>query len=189
VEVVRGDFFVFNTRYEVLSARIDFFDPRRINPVLNIQLETLVREYTISVGLEGTLDQLDLTLSSDPILSENEILRLLLQGAGRSLQIVQGPILGWIERTTRDLFSLDRVTLDTIPLSIAGRGSQTSPTLTLVKRLFDRLLLTYITTVGGSEKFQIFQGEVEISERVSGSIRTDDRGDVDTEVIWKFRMK
>ena len=60
---------------------------------------------------------------------------------------------------------------------------------TLVKRLFDKLLLTYITTVGGSEKFQIFQGEYEVSEKVSTTIRTDDKGDVDTALIFKFRMK
>ena len=122
------------------------------------------------------------------ILSENEILGLLLRGAGRRLQVVKGPILGWIEKTTRDLFSLDRVTLDTSPLIHQGRGAA-SPTLTLVKRLFDRLLLTYITTVGGSEKFQIFQGEYVVSEKVSATIKTDEKGDVDTGVIFEFKMK
>ena len=180
---------MFNIRYEVLSARFDFFDPRRINPELNILLETLIQEYTITVGIEGNLDQLSFNMSSNPVLSEQEILRLLLRGVGRNLQIVQGPILGWIEKTSRDLFDLDRVTLETAPLAFQGKGTQASPTLTLVKRLFDKLLLTYITTVGGAEKFQIFQGEYEFSDKVSASIRGDEKGDIDTGVIFEFKMK
>ncbi|MCP4398345.1 MAG: hypothetical protein GY801_13740 [bacterium] len=188
VEIVKGSFYLFNVRYEVLNARFDFFDPRRINPELNILLETLIQQYNISVGLEGNLDRLSLNTSSDPFLSENEILALLLQGAQRHLRIVQGPIVEWLEKTSRDLFNLDRVSLETTPLVLQGRTSQ-SPTLTLVKRLFDKLLLTYVTSVGGADKFQIFQGEYELSEKLSAAIRGDEKGDIDTNMMYEFRMK
>ena len=51
-------------------------------PSLNLQAETQVNDYTINLGVKGTVDQLDLSLSSNPSLSRKQIISMLTFGRG-----------------------------------------------------------------------------------------------------------
>lgn len=74
--------------YLVERGVISFINETRIEPSLDILASTQVAGYDISLKLSGTPDDLKAKLSSDPTLSQPDIIALLL--TGRELQNLQG---------------------------------------------------------------------------------------------------
>jgi translocation and assembly module TamB len=66
--------------FDVRMATLDFVDPARFRPVLDLQATTEVQDYDITLHLAGTIEHFDLGLTSDPSLSETDILALLTVG-------------------------------------------------------------------------------------------------------------
>ena len=68
------------TKYHLERGDITFIDPVRIDPVLDVEATTRVRDYDITIGLHGTLERLNTTYRSDPPLSSDDIISLLAFG-------------------------------------------------------------------------------------------------------------
>ena len=79
--------------------------------------------------------------------------------------------------------------VETDPLLSKSDDSESTPTVTVAKRFFDALLLTFKTSVGGTEKTQIFEVEYELSDKMSITARRDEKGELDTSVTFKFKLK
>ena len=75
-----GEFFLANNRYEVAHGTIDFMNPVRTEPVLNLQVRTRIDEYNITLGLNGPVDRLLTTYTSDPALPPVDIINLIARG-------------------------------------------------------------------------------------------------------------
>ncbi|HEY1526919.1 MAG TPA: translocation/assembly module TamB domain-containing protein [Candidatus Angelobacter sp.] len=75
-----GEFFLANNRYEVDHGTIDFLNPVRTEPVLNLQVKTTISEYNITLGLNGPIDRLQTTYTSDPALPPVDIINLIASG-------------------------------------------------------------------------------------------------------------
>ena len=75
-----GEFFLANNRYEVSHGTIDFLNPVRTEPVLNLQVRTKIDEYNITLGLTGPVDRLLTTYTSDPALPPVDIINLIARG-------------------------------------------------------------------------------------------------------------
>ena len=52
--------------FEVTRGIIDFLNPYRIEPTIDLESNTTVREWTIFLNVSGTPDNLSFTLRSDP---------------------------------------------------------------------------------------------------------------------------
>ncbi len=79
--VVEGGQVFFNkTSYTIDSGVLDFIDPSGINPYMDITGWTKKNGYRIHLRITGTLDKINASFSSDPPLSEPEILSLLMTG-------------------------------------------------------------------------------------------------------------
>jgi len=66
--------------FEVTRGIIDFLNPYKIEPTLDIEGITTVREWTIFLNISGTPDNLSFALRSDPPEQNNDILYLLAFG-------------------------------------------------------------------------------------------------------------
>ena len=106
-EIDRGEFFFLGSRYRVNYGTIGFTNPTRIEPFVNVELETDQRvpgqTYRVMVQATGTLDnRLVLTLTSDPPLPEVDILGLLLgdirDPQGADLRAARAPELAQQQR-------------------------------------------------------------------------------------------
>jgi len=77
-----GSVFFNGTRYRLSDRRsIDFANPVRIEPDVDLSAVARVRNYEITVSLKGTPTTLESTLTSnDPQLSESDMVSLLLVG-------------------------------------------------------------------------------------------------------------
>lgn len=119
-EIDRGEAFVLGSRYRVNYGTVGFANPTRIEPFINVELETDQRvggrTYRVMVQATGTLnDGLVLTLTSDPPLPEVDIFSLLLgdirDPQGADLRAARAPELAQQQRLQAGMAQLLTSTL------------------------------------------------------------------------------
>jgi len=71
---------VLKNRFTLSSAVIQFYDPNRIFPMFDINAETNVQDISIRANISGTPDSWQITFSSEPPRSEQDIVALLSLG-------------------------------------------------------------------------------------------------------------
>jgi translocation and assembly module TamB len=83
VEASGGTLIFQGNRYRLTRGNIDFADPVRIDPVVDIEAESQVRDYRVILTVSGRGDKLHLSMRSDPPLPELEIVSLIAGGQTR----------------------------------------------------------------------------------------------------------
>jgi len=92
-DIERGQVLFEGNRYQITRGTIDFYNPTRIQPFIDIEAEGRVRApgvtdpYRITLAVSGTLDgQMSFTVNSDPPLLTIDIISLVFgQAAGTDL--------------------------------------------------------------------------------------------------------
>ena len=77
VVITEGDLVFFGSQYRVSTGTISFYNPVRIEPVLNISLETQAKGVNVVLNVTGPIDNMKLSYTSDPPLQFQEIVSLL----------------------------------------------------------------------------------------------------------------
>jgi len=185
-EVDRGRLFFQGQTYVIRRGVIDFTNPRKIDPLFDIEAETRIRSYRVNLKVNGTLDRVTPTLSSDPPLSSVQILNLLA-GADESVvsslteaQAGQTQLAATgaatlaagrlseqvgLERGVERVFGLNRFSIDP-SIVRGGAGTTTSARLTVGKRLTPDLSVIYSQDLRGTEE-RILSIEYILSDRFS----------------------
>ena len=83
VEASGGTLVFQGNRYTVTRGNIDFVDPLSIEPVVDIEAESQVRDYRVILAVTGRGNRLRLNMRSDPPLPELEIVSLIAGGRTR----------------------------------------------------------------------------------------------------------
>ncbi len=76
-------------RFEITHGTLDFINPSRVNPIIDFQAATNIRQsetfagetYVIMLNVDGPFDEAAIVINSSPALSKAEILSLLTFGA------------------------------------------------------------------------------------------------------------
>jgi len=96
VTLAEGGKIILNQReYYLDRGAVTFVSQTRVEPDIDIQAHTEVAGYNITLRLNGSPDRITTVLSSEPSLSERDILSLLLTGQtsaetqGREIQVMQ----------------------------------------------------------------------------------------------------
>ncbi len=191
VEILAGNVRFGDITYRVLSGVLDFSDPLRLNPEMNIRVETTVQEYTVTLGISGPLSEFTLDMQAEPELSQAQITRLLAGGsdsAGSGYDFVTKPLQTLVEGELGKAMRLDRFSVNADPLLSGTEGAEASPSVTLGKRLFGDLLLTFTTSVGGSESSRLVELEYRLSDRLSLTASRNEKGEIDTSFTFKVKL-
>ncbi|HLG97016.1 MAG TPA: translocation/assembly module TamB domain-containing protein [Bryobacteraceae bacterium] len=80
VSITEGTLVFFGSNYTVNTGTIAFYNPVRIEPVLDVSLQTQAQGVTVTLRVTGPVDNLKLSYTSDPPLQFQEIVRLLAAG-------------------------------------------------------------------------------------------------------------
>ena len=167
-DVDRGEVNFEGRRYRVTRGSIDFTNPNRIEPFIDVEAQTNVRvpgqTYLVTVSVTGTPTRLaQPTLESDPPLPQAEVVALLLGSSqpGSTLQGSVAPELQRIQNPNRietDILSTRATQALSNPLSSqVGRAVestfgvdtfQLSPSFTDPNALTSRLNPTARVTIG-----------------------------------------
>jgi translocation and assembly module TamB len=83
IEASGGTLSFQGNKYTVTRGNIDFVDPLRVQPVLDIEAESQVRDYRVILSITGRGDNPKLSIRSDPPLPELEIVSLIAGGRTR----------------------------------------------------------------------------------------------------------
>lgn len=168
-----------NDRYQITRALVDLPPQRNADPIINIQGESQIRGYRVTVGLNGPLSQPQAIVSSEPSLPQADVVSLITTGqlstGDTSTSVLSQSGLGTAtslltdalinapaQRATNRLFGLSRFEINPV---IGGRGSTPAARLTVGKRINKDLSITYSTNVT-SDPNQILAIEYRVSDRL-----------------------
>jgi len=83
VEASGGTLSFQGKRYTITRGNVDFVDPIRIEPVIDLQAESDIRDYRVILSVTGRGDRLRLDMRSDPPLSQIDVVNLIAGGKTR----------------------------------------------------------------------------------------------------------
>jgi autotransporter translocation and assembly factor TamB len=177
LEASEGEVFFQGLRYRLTRGRVEFLNPVRIDPRIDLEAEGDVRDYRIVLNLSGTLDKLRANIRSDPPLPTVDIFNLVATGgsaksgltsssyrpnttgglqqdssSGAAAILSEGLSLKMGSRVKR-IFGLDSFRVD--PLLI---GNERDPTtrVTMGQQVTKNLAITYSTNVSNNEQQVIY---------------------------------
>jgi translocation and assembly module TamB len=81
VQITEGKLLFFGSTYTVNTGTISFYNPVRIDPVLDLSLQTATQGVTVVLKVNGSIDNMKLSYTSDPPLPFQQIVNLLATGA------------------------------------------------------------------------------------------------------------
>jgi translocation and assembly module TamB len=81
VLITEGKLLFFGSTYTVNTGTISFYNPIRIEPILDLSLETTTQGVDVVLRVTGPVDNMKLSYTSDPPLQFQEIVGLLAGGA------------------------------------------------------------------------------------------------------------
>ncbi len=195
-EAHRGEVYFLGQRYDITAGKIDFVDPTKVQPFIELTAETRVRSYRVELRLTGTSDRFYPELSSDPPLRTVDILRLLSGASERDILIgTEEEELAGVgvaslltERLSQEfgrraerLFGLDRFSIDPF---LVGQIANPTARVSLGKQITRDLSINYSTNLNATTE-AIILIEYTPEGNMSWILSRDEEGDVGIDV--KFR--
>lgn len=187
------------TEFEVERGVVDFLNPYRIEPTLDIRAVSEVRTWTIVLTVSGTPENLKFQLASTPRETDEDILSLLLLGrttgelvrqeGGSSFsakQVVGDLVSGVLSRDLRDATGLD------VELGYeAGAGEEGSGgvDVTVGKELSRRVTVKYGVESRGGNVVQKGTAEYKFLENLIMSAFEDTEGNFGGELIFRMEFR
>ena len=204
INIAEGDIKLGGTKYHLERGDITFLDPVRIDPVLDVEATTRVRDYDITIGLHGTLERLNTTYRSDPPLSSDDIISLLAFGthpdrrvpwrAGHprrdSPRAPPGAILSSAinQASSNRVSKIFGVSAIRINPSVGGPDNDPNARLTLEQQVSNNITLTYITNLARSAQ-EVIQFEYNINSEYTVQGIRDENGVVSFDLLIRKRKR
>ena len=206
-DILEGDATFNGIKFRLERGDITFANPVAIEPQLNLQATTHVRNYDLDVIVTGVPDRLNVNYRSEPPLPKSDIIALLALGRtseeSEQLQEQSGQTLFTDEATNliinqainqamgnrmQRLFGVSRIKIDPQGLTTETNPTARGPQVTIEQQFANNLSLTYSTNVSQSSQ-QIIEGEYYINRNVSVLGTRDQNGVVSFDVRIRRRKK
>jgi translocation and assembly module TamB len=206
-DVLEGRATFHGTRFELERGDITFANPVAIEPQLNLQAATHVRNYDLNITVTGTPDRLAINYRSEPPLPKSDIIALLALGrTGEESQQIQeqtgqtafpdqatAEILSQALNTTvqsrmEKLFGASNIKIDPQGLTTETNPTGRGPQVTIEQEFANNVSITYSTNVSQSAE-QIIQGEYYFNRNVSILGTRDQNGVVSFDLQLRRRKK
>jgi translocation and assembly module TamB len=178
-----GDIFLMNKRYQIERGIIEFSNPKRTAPVLNVVLTTTINQYNLRLTFQGSLDKMQTSYVSDPPLPTADIINLIARGQtaqqaaaapsnfGASSLLAQGAA-SQVSSGVQKLAGLSSLSIDP---TLGGNDSNPGARIAMQKRVTKDFLFTFATDVTSTQR-EIIQGEYQLSKAWSASVTRDENG-------------
>ena len=210
-DVYEGYVELYGNRYEIRRGIIDFQDPRRLNPYLDVRAETRKSDYVVAVLVSGTLDKPEVNFSSDPPLGQTDIVSLLSFGVTTQTLLSPGyrstfgnvgttgamggsaialGSLGGVDERIRGTVGLDKFSIET---GFSPTTQTFEPRFVARKSFEDRLSISMSQSLGTTSETAA-AAEVQLMRRVyleggwrSGTRSTPGQVSGDVKVRYRFQ--
>ncbi len=172
-----GEVFFMNRRYQIMRGIVDFTNPNRTEPVVNMLITTTVQQYNLSLSFIGPVDRLRTSYTSEPPLPPVDVINLLARGQtteesapaslsansvlAKGLSQVSGQVTGRLQK----LAGLSSLQIDP---TLGGNGSDPTARVAIQQRVTKNFIFTFSTDVTDPES-QVVQGEYQVDKHWSVS--------------------
>ncbi len=206
-DILEGDATFNGIKFRLERGDITFANPVAIEPQVNLQATTHVRNYDLDITVTGTPERLNVNYRSEPPLPKSDIIALLALGRtseeSEQLQqqsgqggfndeatnlIISQAINSTVSSRMQKLFGVSRIKIDPQGLSTETNPTARGPQVTIEQQFANNVTLTYSTNVSQSSQ-QIIQGEYYINRNISVVGTRDQNGVVSFDVRVRRRRK
>jgi translocation and assembly module TamB len=184
--VTDGELFFLNNRYHIDRANIDFANPVRTEPVINLAATTTVKQFNLSINMVGPIDRLRTYYVSDPPLPPVDIINLLTRGStteasrpanlGANSLIAQG-LASQVSSRLEKLAGISSLQID--PL-LGGSNRNPSARVALQEHITKDIIFTYAADLTSTQN-ELIQVEYQITPVWSMRVLRDERGNFSVE--------
>ncbi len=206
VSITEGRVGFHGTTYRINRGDIDFVNPFRIEPNVNFELETRVRDVDVALFLSGPARKMHLSFRSDPPLQFNELVSLIAAGRAPSqdpvfaarqaveqqhlLRAGAGTVLSNalsrpVSSRLRRFFGVSRLRVDP---QVGGAESDTSARIATEQQITSDLTLIYSYDLSSAQQ-QAVRVEWAPNRRWSIIFTRDENGLVGGDFLYKKRLR
>ena len=206
-DILEGDATFNGIKFRLERGDITFANPVAIEPQVNLQATTHVRNYDLDITVTGTPDRLTVNYRSEPPLPKSDIIALLALGrtseeseqlqqqSGQGLfndeataLIISQAINSTVSSRMQKLFGVSRIKIDPQGLTTETNPTARGPQVTIEQQFANNISLSYSTNVSQSSQ-QIIQGEYYVNRNISIVGTRDQNGVVSFDVRVRRRRK
>jgi len=206
-DILEGDATFNGIKFRLERGDITFANPVAIEPQVNLQATTHVRNYDLDVTVTGTPDRLAVNYRSEPPLPKSDIIALLALGrtseeseqlqqqSGQTMftdeatnLIINQAINSTVSSRMQKLFGVSRIKIDPQGLTTETNPTARGPQVTIEQQFANNISLTYSTNVSQSSQ-QIIQGEYYVNRNISIVGSRDQNGVISFDVRVRRRRK
>jgi translocation and assembly module TamB len=185
IALTSGEAFFLGKRFEIQNGTIAFANTVRTEPLVNLYVNTVVDQYTITINLTGPMDRLKTTYTSNPSLSTADIINLLAFGqttadAASSASTpasvgaesaVASAAGSQVASQVQKLTGISQLTLN----PLAGNNQNPGSQVAVQQRVSGNILLTFSTDVTSAQNESI-QVQYRAKRNVTVSVLRDENG-------------
>lgn len=201
VNLNSGDIILNGNRFVLDGGTIQFVNPSETQAVVNLALNTSIKQYNITMRFRGPVDELRPQFSSDPALPQSDIINLLALGqtaeaseansaAGLSPSttqtgeaLVASQVSSQITSRVSKIAGISQLSINPVLASGTAQGPP-GANITIQQRITGNLFVTFTTNTATTQD-QTIQGQYQVSPRVAVSATRDPNGGSAVDVLIK----
>ena len=197
VNIAGGDLMFRGNRYILEPSTVDFVDPYRIEPRLNLSVSTKVQDYDIHMLLRGTLDTIRTTYTSEPALPPSDIINLLVFGKTTEFQaanptpgnlgaqsLIASSVSNQLTSRIEKVAGISQLSVDPV---LGGNQQDPGARVTIKQRVSGSVFVTLAADAASTQR-QVIKLEYQATPRVGVSGVRDQNGgmavDVRIRKVW-----
>lgn len=209
VHFLNGQAVVRGNRFNLTRGDLNMTNPLRTQATLDLEAQTRVQQYDLTVDVSGPVGRLKMTYRSDPPLPTEDVFSLLALGYARQQQqasasglvssftggnplqsvgesaLLSEALSNQVTGRIQHLFGVSRIKIDP---NVGLPGLSTGQRVTVEQQVTKDLTLTYITNTASSQ-YQIIQFEYAFGDNISLLGVRDPNGIVGVELRFRRRFK
>jgi translocation and assembly module TamB len=185
VNLTGGDLVFRGNRYLLQPSTLDFVDPYRIEPRVNLAVDTNVKQYNVHMLFRGTADRLRTTYTSEPALPPSDIINLLVFGKTSEEQaanptpgnlgaesLIASSVSSQVTGRVEKVAGISQLSVDPV---LGGNGQDPGARVTVQQRVTGNLFVTFATDATSTQR-QVIKLEYQATPRVALSGVRDQNG-------------
>jgi translocation and assembly module TamB len=188
VNINGGDLIFQGNRYILQGGTIDFINPTRTQPVVNVGVNTTIQQWNIQMRFWGPADHLHTNYSSDPALPPSDIINLIAfgkteearnaQAAGAqpgnlgAMSLLASQVSGQVTSRLEKVAGISQLSIDPV---LGGNGQNPGARIAIQQRVTSKIFVTFATDVTSTQR-QVIKLEYQKSPRLSFNAVRDENG-------------
>ena len=186
VNLTDGDLIFNGNRYLVQRGTIDFRNPTRTEPVVDIAVNTTIQQNDIQAHIWGPADHLATNYSSDPSLPASDIINLIAfgktseasaanpspSGALGAQSLVASQVSSQVTSRVSKLAGISQLSVDP---SLGSSQQSPGARVNIQQRVTGKIFVTFSTDVTATQQ-QVIQVEYQANRRTSIKTVRDQNG-------------